>query len=313
MSPTSTTPNGTVTVSFNVTNTGNVAGATVGQLYVTPPSDPALETPREQLAGFKRTNVLNPGQTQHITLSVKMSSLSRWDERLLKQVVIDGPYEFKVGADSAHLQASPRVTVAGTLSPHVQYVTVQPDQVIFRPGQTLELTGKNPWIKPDTDPSLEQRHAPADNIVEAVDNNQSFVNLAHAKVSYSTTNPRVATVSPSGKLRAVSVGVTAVNVTVDGVTGSTPIVVKQPLKVMSGDARRDEARPRRRKERRARIAVTVAVAVRGPEGARSRRDRRVQATGGEPRPRMIRRRGSWGRGRPSRPLPRCATRAVPRR
>ena len=144
VSPTSTTPNGTVTVSFNVTNTGNVAGATVGQLYVTPPSDPALETPREQLAGFKRTNVLNPGQTQHITVSVKMSSLSRWDEPLLKQVVINGPYEFKVGADSAHLQASPQVTVAGTLSPHVQYVTVQPDQVIFRPGQTLDADGQEP-------------------------------------------------------------------------------------------------------------------------------------------------------------------------
>ncbi|HEY3944464.1 MAG TPA: glycoside hydrolase family 3 C-terminal domain-containing protein, partial [Solirubrobacteraceae bacterium] len=244
VSPTSTTPNGTVTVSFNVTNSGNFAGATVGQLYVTPPSDPALETPTEQLAGFKRTNVLNPGQTQHVTLSVEMSSLSRWDESLLKQVVINGPYEFKVGADSAHLQASPRVSVAGTLSPRVQYVTVQPDQVIFRPGQTLELTGKNPWIKPDTDPSLEQRHAPADNIVEAVDNNQSFVNLAHAKVSYSTTNPRVATVSPSGKLRAVSVGVTAINVTVDGVTGSTPIVVKQPLKVMGGDARTHTATTR---------------------------------------------------------------------
>src|SRR5581483_5945957 len=112
----------------------------------------------------------------------------------------------------------------------------QPDRVIFRPGQTLELTGKNPWIKPDTDPSLEQRHAPADNIVEAVDSNQSFVNLAHARVRYSTTNPSVATVSPSGKLRAVSVGVTAVNVTVDGVTGSTPIVVQQPLKITGGDA-----------------------------------------------------------------------------
>jgi beta-glucosidase len=252
VSPTSTTPNRTVTVSFDVTNTGNAAGSTVGQLYVTPPSNAALETPKEQLAGFKKTNVLKPGQTQHITLSVKMSSLSRWDERLLKQVVADGPYEFKVGADSAHLQGS-RVTVHGTLTPHVRYVTVQPDQVIFRPGQTLYLTGRNTWIKPDTNPTLEQRHAPADNIVEAVNNDQSFVNLAHAKVSYSTTNPRVATVSPSGKLRAVSVGVTTLNVTVDGVTGSTPIVVKQPLKITGGAALRES----RAASRRPKVAVTV--------------------------------------------------------
>ncbi len=229
--PSSTTPDGTVTVSFNITNTGTTPGATVGQLYVTPPNDPALETPKEQLAGFQRTKVLAPGQSQHITLKVKMSTLSRWDEKLLKQVVIDGSYRFNVAANAAKTEGSGQVAVHGTLTPHVQYVTVQPDQVVFRPGQSLNLTGKNPWIKPDTDPSLEQRHASADNIVEAVNNDESFVNLATAKVGYSSTNPSVAKVSPSGKLTAVSVGVTTLKVTVDGVTGSTPIVVKQPLSI----------------------------------------------------------------------------------
>ncbi len=229
--PSSTTPDGTVTVGFNITNTGTTPGATVAQLYVTPPSAPGLETPKEQLAGFQRTQVLAPGQSQHITLKVKLSTLSRWDEKLLKQVVVDGPYSFKVAANAAETEGSGQVAVHGTLTPRVQYVTVQPDQVLFRPGQSLNLTGQNPWIKPDTDPSLEQRHAPADNIIEAVNNDESFVNLASAKVDYRTTDPSVAKVSPSGKLTAVSVGVTTLKVTVDGVTGTAPIVVKQPLSV----------------------------------------------------------------------------------
>jgi hypothetical protein len=93
----------------------------------------------------------------------------------------------------------------------VQYVTVQPGQVMFTPGQALNLTGTNPWIAPDTNPKLEQRHAPAASIVEAVDSNQSFVNLATAHVSYA--------------------GVATIDVKVNGVTGSAVVVVQQPFTV----------------------------------------------------------------------------------
>ncbi len=66
------------------------------------PAPPASRRPSEELEGFQRTKALAPGQTQHITLSVAISDLSRWDEKLLKQVVVDGGYQFKVGPDSAH-------------------------------------------------------------------------------------------------------------------------------------------------------------------------------------------------------------------
>ncbi len=229
VTPASTTPQGTVTVSFDVTNTGKVPGATVGQLYVSPPSTPGIETPKEQLEGFQLTNALGPGQAQHITLSVPMSKLSRWDEKLLKEVVVDGAYQFKVGPDSAHVLGLRTVLVNGTLTPKVSYVTVEPDQVTFAPGETLNLTGRNPWIANDTQKGDEQRHQRADSIVEAVNNDESFVNMATAHVTYSSSNPRVATVSPSGELTAVSAGVATVSATVGGVTGSTPIVVQQPL------------------------------------------------------------------------------------
>ena len=113
--------------------------------------------------------------------------------------------------------------------PGVQYVTVQPDQVVFKPGDTFSLTGKNPWIANDTNSSLEQAHATADNIVEAVNNDQSFADLSRAHVRYRSSNPSVATVSSSGQVTAVAHGAATISVTVNGVTGSTPIVVQQPF------------------------------------------------------------------------------------
>ena len=112
----------------------------------------------------------------------------------------------------------------------VATVTVQPTQVVFNKGETLNLTGRNPWLADDTTPSQEPGRniaaTTADHIVEAAYSDQSFVDLSKTKVRYSTTNPCVATVNAKGVLKAVGPGVTTIKVTVGGVTGTTPIVVK---------------------------------------------------------------------------------------
>jgi beta-glucosidase len=228
--PRAVTANGAVTVSFDVTNTGTTAGATVAQLYAAPRFTVAgTQLPGEQLAGFSRTANLKPGQTQHITLQVKLPSLSQWDEQALRQVVYDGSYAFSVGPDSATAVASAAVAVRGSITPRVQYVTVQPDQVVYQAGQTLSLGAGNPWIAPDTDSALEQPHASADGIVEAVNNDESFANLSRARVSYSSSDPSVANVDSRGLVRAVKDGVATIKVTVNGVPGTAVIVVQGTL------------------------------------------------------------------------------------
>lgn len=230
VAPKQVSADGTVHINFNVTNTGTVPGATVAQLYMAPQfTAPGVELPKKQLEGFQRTAVLQPGHSQHITLAVKAASLSQWDEQALKQVVHDGAYQFRVGPDSATAAGSGTVAIHGAITPHVQYVTVQPDQVIFKPGETLNLTGKNPWIAPDTDSSLEQPHASADNIVEAVNNDQSFADLSKAKGRYTSSNPDVATVSDAGVVTMRAPGVATIDVTVNGVTGTAPIEVRNPF------------------------------------------------------------------------------------
>jgi beta-glucosidase-like glycosyl hydrolase len=219
--------NGVLRVSFAVTNTGRTAGAAVPELYAAPTfTAPGFALPIRQLVGFQKTKVLRPGQTQHVTLTVRTSGLSRWDEQKLKEVVPAGRWRFELATAAGRTVASKTMRVFGSLRPRVKYVTVQPDQVVFTVGQTLDLTAKNPWIAPDTTAAQEQPHAPADNIVEAVNNDQSFVDLKTARVRYSSTDTQVATVTDSGLLRAVGPGVATINVTVRGVTGSTVVVVQ---------------------------------------------------------------------------------------
>ena len=112
IAPKQVSADGTVHINFNVTNTGTVPGATVAQLDVAPQfTVPGVELPKEQLEGFQRTAVLQPGHSQHITLAVKAASLSQWDEQALKQVVYDGAYQFRVGPDSATVAGSGTVDV----------------------------------------------------------------------------------------------------------------------------------------------------------------------------------------------------------
>ncbi|WP_329173901.1 glycoside hydrolase family 3 C-terminal domain-containing protein [Streptomyces sp. NBC_01477] len=226
------TADGTVKIGVDVTNTGKTAGAAVAQLYAaTPFTVPGVELPKERLAGFAKTKVLKPGKTQHLNLTVKAADLSSWDASASRQTVPSGGYRFQVGPDSAHVAGSAKVTISGALTPKVQTVTVQPEDVVHNAGDTFSLTAKNKWIKDDTDHSKEQRDTSitADGVVEAVNNDQSFVDLGKAKVTYRSSDPAVATVDKNGTVHAVADGVATVSATVGGVTGSAPVVVRNSL------------------------------------------------------------------------------------
>ena len=229
--------NGNEHVSMTVKNTGSVTGTTVAQLYASAKIQQSGVTfPKEQLVGFQKTGELKPGQSQQITLTVPASSLEIWDPNSMKDVVYDGEYAFEVGASSSDIRATDEVKVTGSLKPVVQTVTVQPDRADFQVGQTLDLTGENPWIQDDTTGtgSVSQGRnmsVTADDIVEAADSDGSFADLATANVSYRSSDPRVAAVSSKGLVTAVGDGAATITVTVDGVSGSTAIVVGHEVSV----------------------------------------------------------------------------------
>ena len=89
-----------VPVSFDVTNTGSVAGAEVAQLYVSDPSA-KVTRPERELKGFEKVR-LAPGETRHVTLNLDARSFSYWDEASHKWTIAPGKFVIRVGDSSEH-------------------------------------------------------------------------------------------------------------------------------------------------------------------------------------------------------------------
>ena len=98
-----------IAVSFDVTNTGHRAGAEVAQVYV---SDPSATVPRpeRELKGFEHV-VLNPGETQHITVRLNRRSLAYWDVGSHGWKVDPGKFVVRVGDSSVSTPLSQEITV----------------------------------------------------------------------------------------------------------------------------------------------------------------------------------------------------------
>jgi uncharacterized protein YjdB len=104
-------------------------------------------------------------------------------------------------------------------------VTLQPEKLIYEVGETINLNGKNKWIESDITPAWEELHSTADNIIEAVNNDGSFVNLERTHVSYQSNNKSVVIVNDEGIVKTVGAGVATITATVDDISGSMVMVV----------------------------------------------------------------------------------------
>ncbi|MGD0630516.1 MAG: glycoside hydrolase family 3 C-terminal domain-containing protein [Terracidiphilus sp.] len=98
-----------VTVTFDVTNTGTVAGAEVAQLYVSDPSAKATR-PERELKGFQKVR-LAPGETKHVSLTLDARSFSYWDEAAKKWTIDPGKFVLRVGDSSENTPLSRDLTL----------------------------------------------------------------------------------------------------------------------------------------------------------------------------------------------------------
>ena len=96
--PSSASAGSTVAVGFDVTNTGNVPGGEVAQLYVSDPSAKA-QRPERELKGFQKVH-LAPGESKHVTLSLDARAFSYWDEAAHKWTIDPGKFVIRVGDSS---------------------------------------------------------------------------------------------------------------------------------------------------------------------------------------------------------------------
>lgn len=84
-----------ITVSIKVTNTGNVAGKQVIQLYCEQP-DGRLKTAKRVLCGFEKTGQLEPQESQTLSFNIPIYSISSYDEKTASYIMQAGEYRFIV-------------------------------------------------------------------------------------------------------------------------------------------------------------------------------------------------------------------------
>lgn len=82
-------------VSLQITNTGDVAGSEVAQVYVTLPTTSDLTHPPLQLKGFAKVN-LESGKSETVQIQLDKYAVSYWDARFTTWTVEAGEYLVRV-------------------------------------------------------------------------------------------------------------------------------------------------------------------------------------------------------------------------
>jgi beta-glucosidase len=108
-SPMRAQPNAQANVSFDVTNIGSRAGSDVAQVYVTFPA--AAGEPPKQLKGFAKVT-LQPGQTQHVTVTLYERAFTIWDSAGKQWTVVPGQYSILVGDSSRSLPLDGKISIS---------------------------------------------------------------------------------------------------------------------------------------------------------------------------------------------------------
>jgi beta-glucosidase len=110
-SPVVVAHSGGVTVTVDVTNTGDRAGREVVQVYAGLPGS-SISRARRGLVGFEGVQ-LAPGETRSVGVEIRRADLAYWDVRVDRWIVEGGDYEISVGASSRDLRGTVSVAVDG--------------------------------------------------------------------------------------------------------------------------------------------------------------------------------------------------------
>ena len=93
---------GQISVDVVVTNTGDVAGKDVVEVYYNPPyTNGGIEKASANLIEFAKTDLLQPGESQTVTVTFSIEDMASYDENNVKAYVLEkGDYVISINSDS---------------------------------------------------------------------------------------------------------------------------------------------------------------------------------------------------------------------
>ena len=142
--------NGTITFDVTVTNTGEVAGKDVIQVYYNPPyTNGGIEKASANLIAFDKTDMLEPGASQTLTISFDVEDMASYDTYGAGAYVLEaGDYAISINSDAHTVIASqtynvPTTITYGDTSPRSTDAVAASNQFAFAEGDVTYLSRAN--------------------------------------------------------------------------------------------------------------------------------------------------------------------------
>lgn len=228
------TADGTITATFDVQNTGTVAGKEIAELYIAQPDAAAdLNRPIRRLEGFEKVE-LAAGGKKTLTMKVKIADLAFFNADQDKYVVDTGRYQVMVGGSSATsaLTNTADLTVTGTLTAVPSVLTAKPNQT----GDTAKgieqrvIFDKGVTVDPQLTVAMNDESLYGHIIAQSSSPIKKEVTRAFPEgttVTYTSNRPSVVSVGENNVITTVAPGVATITakLTYNGKSASTDFVV----------------------------------------------------------------------------------------
>lgn len=196
--------NETLTLSVDVTNSGNVDGAEIVQVYLTKLLHGREQDnkPFRQLKAFRKI-WLKAGETKTVIFRIPIKEMAFWSNLHKKMIVENGDYLICAGRSSADLPCSAKFSVTGRWNASISGVYAIADKYCYHIGERGQI------------------------LPSATLEDTTHLNLCTYKPVYASSDPSVASVDDCGVITAKSAGTASITVSVnyDGRTKSASLPV----------------------------------------------------------------------------------------
>lgn len=158
-----TEADGTITLDVTVTNTGSVAGKDAVQVYFNPPyTDGGIEKASANLVTFGKTDSIEPGASQTLTLTFNTEDMASFDSKDKGCYVLEeGDYIISINEDSHTVLDSKTYNVASTIV-YDESNPAAPMPRLLPPSSTSLTTSSSPCPVLITSPTMPKLLLPSD-------------------------------------------------------------------------------------------------------------------------------------------------------